>query len=235
MDKIESDKIINSNTGYCPICEKETVFVEISSWLRDGYLCNKCKSIPRMRALVRTLNRFVPGLNELSIHEPSSNDLFVEFFSNKCKDFSHSKYFPGIPHGSFYNNIRCENLECLTYPDNSFDVFITQDVLEHVMSPQLAFNEIARVLKPGGYHIFTVPIYEYLDKTSQRVNVDENDALVYLFQPEYHVDDLVIYHYSMDIIDKIGANMLTTVMLERDRHYGIDGEFLHVFACKKLD
>jgi len=187
-----------------------------------------------MRALVRTLNRFVPSWENITLHEPSSDGLFVKFFSTKCKDFSHSKYFPGIPPGSCFDGIRCENLEHLTYPDNSFDVFVTQDVLEHVMYPQLAFSEITRVLKPGGYHIFTVPIYENIKKTIQKVTINSGGVLEYMSEPEYHVEDLVVYHYSMDIVDRIGSKMQTTVVLERDRNYGIDGEFLHVFACKKM-
>lgn len=26
------------NAGYCIICEKDTVFIEESEWLRDGYI-----------------------------------------------------------------------------------------------------------------------------------------------------------------------------------------------------
>ena len=49
---------------------------------------------------------------------------------------------------------RCENLEELTFDDNTFDLVITQDVLEHVLNPGKAFKEICRVLKPGGAHKF---------------------------------------------------------------------------------
>jgi len=35
-------------------------------------------------------------------------------------------------------------------PDDHFDVILSQAVLEHVPDPQLAVNEMARVLKPGG-------------------------------------------------------------------------------------
>jgi hypothetical protein len=59
-------------------------------------------------------------------------------------------------------------------------------------------------------------------------------VIEYLSEPEYHVEFLVTYHHRIDIVEKIGANMLTTIALEKDRHFGIDGEMLHVFACKKL-
>ena len=44
----------------------------------------------------------------------------------------------------------------MTFENESFDLFITQDVFEHVMTPNKAFKEIERVLKPGGAHVFTV-------------------------------------------------------------------------------
>ena len=44
----------------------------------------------------------------------------------------------------------------MTFQNESFDLFITQDVFEHVMEPNKAFKEIERVLKPGGAHVFTV-------------------------------------------------------------------------------
>ena len=46
--------------------------------------------------------------------------------------------------------VRCENLEELTFPDESIDLHISQDVMEHVFQPKRAFAEIARTLRPGG-------------------------------------------------------------------------------------
>lgn len=51
------------------------------------------------------------------------------------------------------NGYRCENLKQLTFVDETIDLHITQDVLEHVLRLGRAFAEIARTLKPGGAHI----------------------------------------------------------------------------------
>lgn len=37
------------------------------------------------------------------------------------------------------------------------DIVISQDVLEHVFDAPAVFREIARTLRSGGIHIFTVP------------------------------------------------------------------------------
>ena len=70
--------------------------------------------------------------------------------------YSTSHYFPGVEPGEIDQSTgyMCQNLESLLYEDESFDLFITQDVMEHIFEPSKAFKEIARVLKPGGAHIF---------------------------------------------------------------------------------
>ena len=45
----------------------------------------------------------------------------------------------------------------LAFDDGSFDTVFSTQVLEHVDDHQRAFAEINRVLKPGGYFIFSVP------------------------------------------------------------------------------
>jgi SAM-dependent methyltransferase len=45
----------------------------------------------------------------------------------------------------------------LPYPDGSFDTVLCTQVLEHVPDAELAMGEIARVLRPGGHALVTVP------------------------------------------------------------------------------
>ncbi len=47
-------------------------------------------------------------------------------------------------------------------PSNSVDLAYSRAVMEHLENPELAYAEIARVLKPGGVYVFTTPsIYDY--------------------------------------------------------------------------
>lgn len=46
---------------------------------------------------------------------------------------------------------------CLPFLDNSFDVVVSKDTLEHFAEPQRAVNEVHRVLKFDGYFIIWVP------------------------------------------------------------------------------
>lgn len=233
-----SDK---ANKGFCPICEKNTIFLKHSSWLRDDYKCKICHSIPRQRALINTLNVFFPNYPKLIIHESSPCGASSDFIKKECQGYTSSQYFLDVDTGSYKKGIRCENLEKLNFEDDSFDLFITQDVFEHIINPDKAFKEIQRVLKPGGAHVFTVAMFKNLKKTRPRV-VEFNGRLKHLLEAQYHANPidpaggaLVTYDYGIDLPDYIyeQSGMYTTIFLNRDIKLGLDGEFLEVFISKK--
>lgn len=51
----------------------------------------------------------------------------------------------------------CGDALALPYPDNHFDIVIASEILEHVPADDQAIAELARVLKPGGDLVVTVP------------------------------------------------------------------------------
>jgi methionine biosynthesis protein MetW len=52
---------------------------------------------------------------------------------------------------------KIEDAAKLPFPDDSFDVVVCIEVLEHLFSPHKAVEEIVRVLRPGGVLMLTVP------------------------------------------------------------------------------
>ena len=46
----------------------------------------------------------------------------------------------------------------LPYPDDTFDVVIAIEVLEHIPDPEAGLSEAMRVLKSGGYAITALPV-----------------------------------------------------------------------------
>jgi len=46
----------------------------------------------------------------------------------------------------------------MPYPDGSYDLVVHSDTLEHVQRPVAALAECYRVLAPGGYCVFTIPV-----------------------------------------------------------------------------
>jgi SAM-dependent methyltransferase len=65
---------------------------------------------------------------------------------------------------------RSEDLSRLSYPHESFDLVLTSETLEHVPDIEAALGEIRRVLKPGGHHVFTVPLLPGVEHTYRRTD-----------------------------------------------------------------
>ena len=57
---------------------------------------------------------------------------------------------------------RCDltvgDIRTLPYSDNTFDLIIAIEVLEHIPNPEVGLTEARRVLKPGGYAITALPV-----------------------------------------------------------------------------
>jgi SAM-dependent methyltransferase len=228
------------NSGYCNICEAKTIFFEFKSWLRDNYKCGRCGSIPRNRALINTLNTFYPDWKNLRIHESSPGGPVSEYLAKKAKYYNSSHYYEDVPRGVYKGAHRSEDLTNLTFNDQDFDLFITADVFEHVFEPQKAFSEIARVLRPGGAHIFTMPWYPGLKSSLQRAVLNK-EKIELLQEAVYHgnpIDDngsLVTYDWGQDFCDIIygASGLYTTIYLKKDRSLGLEAEMLEVFISKK--
>jgi SAM-dependent methyltransferase len=228
------------NPGVCTICERRTVFVETGPWLRDQYLCVRCGSIPRWRALIATLEAEFPDWRNRSIHEGSPAAPASEKLRREAPAYSASQYLlPDVPRGAVQGDVTCQDLEALTFADDSFDLFVTQDVLEHVLRPDLALREITRVLRPGGAHVFTVPTY-WGRSTLVRA-VPSPSGIEHLEPPDYHgnpVDpngSLVVREWGDDLLGFIGdaCGLATERHTLHDRRRGLDGEFLDVFVTRK--
>jgi SAM-dependent methyltransferase len=227
-----------SNDGFCHTCRKNSKFESNDAWLRDNYFCLKCGSVPRQRHIQWILDKYFPGWEGLNIHESSPSNSFIAQYSS-C--YSSSQFLANIPFGETAGGIRCESLEQLTYGDNTFDIFVTQDVLEHVFNPDVAVREIVRVLKAGGIHIFTAPKHMSVKESYPRAIVGEG-GVVYLRDEQYHgnpVGDgrsLVTWDYGSDfeclLTTWSGCPLVTYVT--RDRSVGLDGEYLEVFVMRKI-
>ena len=143
--------------------------------------------------------------------------------------------------GSIVGKYRCENLEQLTFADQSIDLHITQDVFEHVLRPERAFAEVARTLKPGGAHVFTVPIVNKDAPTKRRIAVNAKDDVTHLEPPEYHgnpIDakgSLVTTDWGYDICVFIAQSCgLETEMVRLDDlGHGIRAEYIEVLVTRK--
>ncbi len=204
--------------GFCNICGHQTRFYfEDPALYRESLNCGNCLSTSRYRSIARGILRAIEldcgiqahSLAGLTAFQSSKRlrvyDTQPPFYYATCAypvpdllensgwiDIELSQYKPnkqlGIRLGSGITN---QNLECLTFDDEKFDIVITSDIMEHVRLDDRAHHEIHRVLKPGGAYVFTVPHNRNRTNTLVRVQVidpADPDKDVHLLEPEYHGD-----------------------------------------------
>ena len=228
-------------SGFCPICETQVRFFAKGDWLRDQLHCDRCYSIPRQRAIMRVIAMLYPNWRTLSVHESSPTmGSASQKLREQCASYTASQYVPSVPFGSMVDGARSEDLENQTFPDESFDLVITQDVFEHLFRPDKAIAEIARTLKPGGAHIMSVPIVNK-DRPATRRAALQDGKVVHFAEPEYHgnpVDDegsLVTIDWGYDIADFLHhhSGMPTSMFVIDDLSQGIRAEYIEIVVSRK--
>ncbi|WP_119302417.1 class I SAM-dependent methyltransferase [Dongia deserti] len=240
----EQTEPVYAHDGYCPVCQKPVRFAAAGSWYRQHLLCPLCQSVVRERALALILFEERPNWRTLTIHESSPLNRGI---SAKLKaeggNYIPSHYFPDQPLGIEFRGFRNENLERQTFPDDSLDIVISLDVMEHVFHPDLVYSEIYRTLKPGGVYLHTFPIAKTMVPAfRQRARLEEDGTVCHLVEPpQYHgnpVDaqgSLVTYDYGYEVDRQIAAWAPFDVRVTRfwDQTHGIIGDYTEVVICTK--
>lgn len=234
--------IVLESNGCCPICGEGASFRACHPWLRDAFLCLRCGSLPRERALMAVLTERFPLWRQLALHESSPVMRGVSsLLAAECPGYVPSQYFPDVAPGTVHQGARCENLERMTFADESFDLHITQDVMEHVLDPAAAFRELARTLKPGGAHVFTVPLVNKSLPSFVRARPLPGGGVEHTVDPIYHgnpINDegaLVTRDWGFDICQFIfeSCGLFTDTIHIDDLSRGIRAEYIEVLVTWK--
>lgn len=190
------------------------------------------------------LKRLVPDWRDKAIHESSPcHRGFSAQLKNECRAYVASQFFPQEPLGKHLGGSRNENLECQTFPDESFDIALSLDVMEHVNNPVKAMRETARTLKTGGYCLFTAPTELSRAESIRCARFREDGSEEILVgEAEYHGNPvnaqgaLVTFRYGYDLPELIWrySGLHVEVARFHDPHHGIIGRMTEVYVCRKL-
>lgn len=224
----------------CRICGQEGSFIERGPWLRDDLGCSTCAgdSVPRERAAAIVIDRFVPNWRDLRVVECSPAPRGISWkLSNESASYTAINLFPGEQPGAVINGVRNENLEHMTLPDASFDLFVALDVMEHVADPEAAVREIDRILVPNGVAVLTFPIRKFLvEAVTPRAALKANGSIEHFVDPEYHGNPfsedgaLVFTDFGYDVHNWLQEVSGRDVEITRFSHrrFGVLGEFTDV-------
>jgi SAM-dependent methyltransferase len=161
-------------TGPCPCCGGSDLFQKDILWdqlvdiwglsieeklyinRQQGFRCNTCGSRLRSMAIAAWLCKNFKTDQPLSHIDKSAhaNSATILEINEAGQLTQFLKKLAGHTLGCYPD----VDIMKMPYADDSFDLVIHSDTLEHIPDPVLALKECKRVLRPGGQCVFTVPM-----------------------------------------------------------------------------
>lgn len=87
--------------------------------------------------------------------------------------------FADLQHNKTVSHPVLADAKALPFPDNSFDLIISQWAVEHFERPEAVFAQIARILRPGGHCVlFTTNANNYIPLLSRMLSGRSRGGLI---------------------------------------------------------
>ena len=197
---------------------------------RDNVLCPGSLSLERHRLLWLYLTEKTDFFTKpyKMLHIAPEQCFYKLFRTQKNLDYTTGDYNSPIADIHF-------DLHKAPFKDNTFDVIFCNHVLEHVEDANQCMRELYRIMKPGGWGIFQVPLDTNRETTLEDPSItSEADREKYYWQKDH------VRLFGLDYKDKLSAagfkvtvdDFVNTITPElQDRYRLPKGEMIYV--CKK--
>lgn len=229
--------------GECALCALASTFDAAALTdgatrsLRESLACRRCHCNARQRAVALVLlDRIASRAGKLYVTEQASH-FYVQL----------RRRFPSL-HGSEFTAStlrrmrvvwwllrhgvlawpRLEDVTRLSFDTASMDAVASLDVLEHVPDAARALREFARVLRPRGLLLLTVPFHADHARGETLARLHADGSIEHLQPPEFHGDPmgrgvLCFHHFAWDLLEQLrGAGFREAAALRvRDPDAGL--------------
>jgi len=179
---------------------------------------------PRQRAVLETLLTLTRDQQaKVDIYAAEGITPFARELRARYPRFVGSEYAPSPEDQARIAPVEHQDLAALTYADASFDICITNEVMEHLPDLEASLAELRRVLRPGGVLLSTFPFLHNRPDSVTKARMLDTGEIEHLVEPEYHgnpVDpaggSLVFQVPGWDIlkiIERVGFNSAAMILL----------------------
>ena len=172
------------NEVHCPVCERDfRKFLSYGSNTahRENVLCPYDLTLERHRLMWLYLKQssFFNEENQKVLHIAPEQCFYPIF--KKQKNLSYTTADMESPIADLHFDLHNIPLE-----DNLYDVIFCNHVLEHVQDDHQCMKELLRVMKPGGWGIFQVPI-DYNNKVTYEDSsiTDPKEREIHFWQKDH--------------------------------------------------
>jgi SAM-dependent methyltransferase len=219
--------------GFCVSCGRRSLFSVRGRQpknrrvnLREGLICFVCRLNNRRRLLYRAIQEWSAARErgEPAVYLAEQHSALQRQLARRFGRLTGSEYVPSAgPPGALTElrgrPVQHQDLRALSFDDESFDLVIHADVLEHVPRHRDALAEIHRVLVPGGETLFTAPFITTRDENLIRATISGDGSVVHHLEPEYHIDPLdpagvlAFQTFGWELLDELRSAGFAVVQL----------------------
>jgi SAM-dependent methyltransferase len=138
--------------GRISFCGLE-LFAINEEWLTNSKntVCPNCYSHPYQRLLPYYLDNVCPEIKNCKVLIFSSEHCTEKYFRRHNIHYSTADLFD--PSTDFH-----EDLQHTSFADESWDIIVCNQILEHIPDYKLGLSELRRIIKKGGFIAITVPV-----------------------------------------------------------------------------
>lgn len=206
--------------GQCVLCGAPSAFANgrLPTQAREGIHCVRCGCNARQRAAAAVLLESLREPRSARVHATEMASRFFVALHRHVRGLTGSEFAPdlstrlrlstwlwrrGLPRW-----VRHEDVTGLTIATASLDAVVSLDVLEHVPDHRAALREFARVLRPDGVLVLTVPFHEHQPDSTAVATIGPDGVAKPVGEPEYHGDPvrggvLCFHHFGWDLLSHL--------------------------------
>ena len=178
---------------------------------REQLVCPRCVLNSRMRGALHLFEAILEPPRDARILIAEQTTTFYRRLAAGYDNLIGFEYLADeVPRGQPNAlGIRNESLTSLTFERQAFDHVLAFDVLEHIPDFRKALRECARVLRPGGGLVMSVPFQLDADEHVVRARYADTGEIEHVLPPEYHGDPLnqegclAFYYYGWRLLDDL--------------------------------
>lgn len=128
----------------------------------------------------------------------------IRIFNNKVKKVIGLDIDVAAKKNKYINEFHLLDSEKWPLEDNSADICISDNVIEHLKQPEIFFQEAKRVLKPGGYLALRTPnLLNYISLAAKMIPEKLHNKILKKAQNERKDEDVFPAYYKANTTFKI--------------------------------
>lgn len=222
------------NKVHCVICKSEfTKFRSYGVDVRNNAFCPNCGSLERHRLLWRYLKErtklFDSDISLNVLHFAPENFFYKMFDGPERFNYVPCDIEPEIYNYKGKTEVLKLDITKLELEDNRFDFILCNHVLEHIVDDHKAMKELWRVMKPGGFGIFQVPMEYNLENTYEDFSITSPEERLIAFKQNNHVR-----LYGLDYKDRLKKAGFEVVLDDFVKTFSDDEVFKYGFDNREL-